>query len=103
MFILFFTLDSLLAHRILSFPCNFRISSFLYCVVKLMHVLSFLFLFQPGNLLLHILYFSLLPLFFFSFVSYFIILTLLSFITALYATNHDHGTWFVRVQLCYVE
>ena len=100
----FFTLDSLLAHRIfhilISFACNFRISFFFHCVVKLMHVLPFLFLFQPGNLLLYILYLSLLPVFFFfSFVSYFIILNLLLFITALYATYHDHGTWLVRLQL----
>ena len=67
-----------------------------------MNVLHFFFLFQPGNLVLYILYFSLLP-GFFSFVSYFIILNLLLFITALYATNHGHGTWFVRVQLCYLE
>ena len=51
----FFTLNSLLAHRIFrisSFVCNFRISFFFHCVVKLMHVLPFpVFLFQPGNLL----------------------------------------------------
>ena len=41
--------------------------------------------------------------FFFGFVSYFIILNLLLFITPLYATYHDHGTWFVRLQLCYLE
>ena len=40
---------------------------------------------------------------FFSFVSYFIILNLSLLITALYATNHDHGAWFVRLQLCYLE
>ena len=65
-----------------------------------MDVLLFLFLFQPGNLLLYILYFSLWS-GFFSFVSYFIILNLLLFITPLNATYHDHGTWFVRLQLCY--
>ena len=64
-----------------------------------MHVLLFLFWFQQGNLLLYILYFSLLPVFFSFIVSYLIILNLLLFITALYATYHDHGTWFVRLQL----